>query len=572
MGTEKILFSDELMHCLEDVDLRQENVEDVYREIKIRLAPLARSLQLARIVVTISISPDSFNLDGFHHQFLLVYSEDCAADEYSVESGNYNVLSGHGTSRMWPVKGHAWSEEEKRSIRIMSKLMFMMVSRSMLVGSIRRLSCMDVMTGLSNLIGLQKKMQQVHEQGRMDEYAICFFNLKSFKYFNQRFGGFAGDSLLKKYSLELYHFTRPEEETAARLGGDNFVVFLKKERMEAFLEYASQIEIPMELKGHETITAVPMLARYGVYYGEKQDTGETMLQNVTLAQKRAREEKLDVAYFQKEMIAHLVEGEKIAISFPKALKSGEIVPFYQPKVAVDTKRMCGAEALVRWFHKGKMLSPAEFLPSLERAGEIHDLDIYMLEAVCRDIRRWLDSGIEPVRVSVNFAKNDLVIPTIAQDTLAILAKYGLDGKYIEIELTELSSYDNKEKLQRFIEAMHRHNILVTMDDFGSGYSSLNFLKDTDFNIVKLDKSFVDQIEKHVKKDEIMLRGMVNMLKDIDVGVVAEGVETKEQALFVKNVHCNVIQGFYFDKPMPVAEFEQRLRQKSYDSEPGSMDS
>ena len=143
-------------------------------------------------------------------------------------------------------------------------------------------------------------------------------------------------------------------------------------------------------------------------------------------------------------------------------------------------------------------------------------------------------------------------------------QYGLDGSHIEIELTELSSYDNIERLGHFIKEMHAYHIKVAMDDFGTGYSSLSFLKDTDFNAVKLDKSFVDNVEQHVKKDDVMLRDMVSMLKDIDVEVVAEGVETKEQAAYVRDIRCNVIQGYYFDKPMPAKDFEERLRQKTYD--------
>ena len=165
---------------------------------------------------------------------------------------------------------------------------------------------------------------------------------------------------------------------------------------------------------------------------------------------------------------------------------------------------------------------------------------------------------------MNFDKSDLMVPTIVQDTLEILDKYGLNGSHIEIELTELSSYDNIERLGQFIDELHRHRIMVTMDDFGSGYSSLNFLKDTDFNIVKLDKSFVDHLDSHVPKDEVMLRGMVSMLSGIGVEVVAEGVETKEQATFVKNLNCDVIQGYYFDKPMPAAEFIKRLKKRVYD--------
>lgn len=340
------------------------------------------------------------------------------------------------------------------------------------------------------------------------------------------------------------------------------MVFLKKEHLADFLEFTRQITILLQMDG-KTIP-VPISGRFGVYLGTEHDTKDSMFRNVSIALSRAKEEKKDLEYFTGEMLKRMMEGQKIAASFPLAMYRGEIFPYYQPKVEVHTKKLCGAEALARWKKNGTLLSPGLFLPALEHAGEIHNLDIFMLEMVCKDIRGWIDSGLEPVRISVNFDKSDLMVPTIVQDTLAILDKYGLNGSHIEIELTELSSYDNIERLGQFIDELHRHRIMVTMDDFGSGYSSLNFLKDTDFNIVKLDKSFVDHLDSHVPKDEVMLRGMVSMLSGIGVEVVAEGVETKEQATFVKNLNCDVIQGYYFDKPMPASEFIKRLKKRVYD--------
>ena len=421
-----------------------------------------------------------------------------------------------------------WTPAEERTIRVMSKFIFMMVSRSVLIKKMGMLSFIDLFTGLANMKALHLFIEQIEAQGRLQEYAMCFFNLKNFKYYNQRYGSNQGDYLLKQYSLELYRFMKQEEEIVARPGGDNFMVFLKKEHLADFLEFTRQITILLQMDG-KTIP-VPISGRFGVYLGTEHDTKDSMFRNVSIALSRAKEEKKDLEYFTGEMLKRMMEGQKIAASFPLAMYRGEIFPYYQPKVEVHTKKLCGAEALARWKKNGTLLSPGLFLPALEHAGEIHNLDIFMLEMVCKDIRGWIDSGLEPVRVSVNFDKSDLMVPTIVQDTLEILDKYGL----------------------------------VTMDDFGSGYSSLNFLKDTDFNIVKLDKSFVDHLDSHVPKDEVMLRGMVSMLSGIGVEVVAEGVETKEQATFVKDLNCDVIQGYYFDKPMPAAEFIKRLKKRVYD--------
>lgn len=559
---DSLICCEDFLKTIEDIDLQKEEIGEVYQELKKRFAPIAKQLHLARSQVTINVPPIFFAPDGETRSFALVYDENSGPDGHAITLDHYIVLDARGTARMWPVGDHVWTAAEERTVRVMSKFIFMMVSRSVLLKIMGMLSYIDMFTGLANVKGLHRFMDQIEAQGRLQEYAMCFFNLKNFKYFNQRYGSNGGDYLLKQYSLELYRFINHEEEIVVRPGGDNFIILLKKERLADFLEFTRQVTILLQTDG-KTIP-VPISGRFGVYSGTERDTKESMFQNVSIALSRAKEEKKDVEYFTGEMLERMMEGQKIAASFPMAMYRGEIFPYYQPKVEINTKKLCGAEALARWKKNGKLLNPGLFLPALDHAGEIHNLDIYMLELVCKDIRSWIDSGLEPVRISVNFDKSDLMVPTIVQDTLAILNKYGLDGSHIEIELTELSSYDNIERLGQFINELHQHQIMVTMDDFGSGYSSLNFLKDTDFNIVKLDKSFVDHLENHVAKDEVMLRGMVSMLSGIGVEVVAEGVETKEQATFVRDLNCDVIQGYYYDRPMPADEFVKRLKTRVYD--------
>ena len=557
-----MVYGNEFMQCIESMDLQKEEIREVYQEMKERFTTFAEKLHLAKSTVTIHIAPNPFEPDGDERNFTMVYDIDCGSDEHSITAEGFIVLAARGQARMWPVRGHVWTEAEKRTLRVMSKFIFMMVSRSVLIKTVGQLTFIDTSTGLANLAGIHRFVGRIAAQGRLEEYALSFFNLKNYKYINQHFGRKNGDYLLKEYSRELYRFVDHENEIVARPGGDNFMIFLKKEHMDKFLDFAKHLTIPLEFK-NKTVQ-VPIPGRFGVYAAAKHDTEESLFRNASIAVSRAREEKVDVAYFTKEVLERMLEGQKIAASFQGAMQAGEIFPYYQPKVEIPTKKLCGAEALARWQRKGKLLSPGLFLPALDHAGEIHHLDIYMLDKVCRDIRSWIDAGLEPVRISVNFDKSDLLVPTIVEDTLSILNRYGLNGSHIEIELTELSSYDNIERLGQFINELHRHDIKVTMDDFGSGYSSLNFLKDTDFNIVKLDKSFVDHVDSHVIKDEIMIRGMVDMLKDIGVEVVAEGVETKEQASFVRDIRCNVIQGYYFDKPMPASEFIKRLQNKIYE--------
>ena len=288
------------------------------------------------------------------------------------------------------------------------------------------------------------------------------------------------------------------------------------------------------------------------------------MENATAAFVMARRTHNDMVTFTEEMLQSIMDKKHLIASFPKLLRDGEMVPYYQPKVNIETNELCGCEALVRWNRDGEIIISEEFLPAIESDSIIRELDMYMLERVCADIRDWLDRGIEPVRVSINFSKMNLQNPNLGDDTLTILSKYNINPKYLEIELTETSGYEDMKALAMFIKQMHEIGVNVAMDDFGTGYSSLNIFKDFDFDVIKLDKSFVDNIENDIKKDEVIIKNIVKMLTEINVDVVAEGVETQKQLNFLKNTDCKIVQGFIFDEALQHDVFEEKLKNRKYE--------
>ena len=183
----------------------------------------------------------------------------------------------------------------------------------------------------------------------------------------------------------------------------------------------------------------------------------------------------------------------------------------------------------------------------------------MLEEVCADLRKWLDSGIEPVRISINYSTLNLQNPRLADDTMAILEKYDIDPGYIEIELTETNGFEDNERMSKFISKMHEYGITISMDDFGTGYSSLNIFKNLDFDVVKLDKTFIDNIENGIEKDTVIMINMIKMLKELKIEIIAEGVETTKQLDFLRKHGCNFVQGYYFSKPVSREEFTEKLK-------------
>ena len=207
-------------------------------------------------------------------------------------------------------------------------------------------------------------------------------------------------------------------------------------------------------------------------------------------------------------------------------------------------------------------APGEFIPILETGDSICVLDFYIFEQVCRDIRRWLDAGIEPVRISTNFSRRNLSDPTFPERIKTILAAYDIPKRYIEVEVTETISEEENERLSRFMRDMRESEIAMAIDDFGTGYSSLNLLRDFPADVLKLDKSFIDG-HTGTARDSVVVSNVAKMASELNMSVITEGVERWDQVEFLESVNINMVQGFLFDKPLPKDAFEERLRNKVY---------
>ena len=231
---------------------------------------------------------------------------------------------------------------------------------------------------------------------------------------------------------------------------------------------------------------------------------------------------------------------------------------------METNTLCGCEALVRWFQSGRIVPPMSFIPILEQEGSVCDLDFYVFEQVCKDLRGWIDAGLDPVRVSSNFSKVHLLSETLAQDILNIIKKYDVPPDLIEIELTEMSGHDDNLTMGNFINTMREAGVHTSIDDFGTGYSSVNLLKDLQVDMIKLDRSFLNEMELRTKKEEIVIRNIVNMIRELGMEVIAEGVETRGQAEFLKGINCTLAQGYLYDRPIPKEEYDERLKKRVYE--------
>ncbi len=416
----------------------------------------------------------------------------------------------------------------------------------------------DILTGVANYDKLLKVGHRLSKSGKLSSYTGLITNIKDFKYLNQQIGVNFGDEVLRQYAKKLESVLN-KKEFIARTGNDNFFVLLLKGNEENFLKTLSNIEIKISDKGKENTYKIA--SRCGLYNIAKGKSINRVMNNCTLALNEARNvTSSDYVWYDEKLSDIMLAEKKVLSDFNKALENKEFVVYYQPKVDINNNRLCGAEALVRWIKDGKVVSPIQFIPVLEKEGKIIDLDFYVFRRVCEDLTGWLEMGIEPVRISSNFSKLHLNDEEFASKVLAIVNEYNIDTGYLEIELTESSGYSDFEALKTFVDCMKQSDIYTSMDDFGTGYSSLSMLMDINVDVVKIDKSFVNNPDG---TNEKMLENVIHMIKDLDRIVICEGVETKQQADFLRETDCSIVQGYLYDKPLTHDEFQERLKHPDY---------
>ena len=262
------------------------------------------------------------------------------------------------------------------------------------------------------------------------------------------------------------------------------------------------------------------------------------------------------------MSTRIYRQKQIEDHYEEALKNDEFRIYIQPKVDINTGEIVGAESLARWFCNGVVLYPTEFVPILEQEGMVASLDLYVLKKSCGFIKDWISKGIKPVQVSVNFSRKDLSYKDLAKEVVDIIDDSGIERNLIQIEMTETASEDERLLMTAFLKKLREDGVQTAIDDFGTGYSSLSNLRDFPVSVIKIDRSFINN-DVMSTNDEIVLRNIINMARELGIEVLTEGVERPDQVELLKGVGCKFAQGFLYDNPMPEKEFEKRLIKKTY---------
>ena len=294
------------------------------------------------------------------------------------------------------------------------------------------------------------------------------------------------------------------------------------------------------------------------------DYGDIMDKIMTASQRAKRQTEGTIVIYEDKMKAERDHVKKVQTDFRVALAQEEFVVYYQPKVDIETRSLTGAEALCRWIQNDKIVPPMEFIPILEMNTDICDLDFYMLDHVCKHIRKWLDEGREAVRVSVNFSRKHLVDIDLIDKIVRVVDKHKVPHEYIEIELTETTTDASFRDLHRVVSGLCEQGIWTAVDDFGVGYSSLSLIGDIPWNVLKVDKSFVPKNnEDQDSKSNKMFKHVIMLAHDIGLECVIEGVESVDQLEVLRANDCSIVQGYFFDRPLPLKDFEERLDRMIY---------
>lgn len=415
----------------------------------------------------------------------------------------------------------------------------------------------DRLTGLYSKEFFYRKVQEQLLEDPEGKYYIVGSNIENFKLVNDVFGMREGDRLLK----EVADATRKRVGSAGfcgRFGADRFLCFQKHEKEQMDREN-------FEYLADQDVSSLPrtFVMRWGIYeIIDRTIPVEQMCDRALLAADSIKNQYHQYfAVYDDSLRSRLLREQAVTSAMESALNEGQFVVYLQPKYSLKDNCMAGAEALVRWIHpEWGFISPGEFIPLFEKNGFISKLDQYIWEQVCRLLGKWKEMGYPLLPVSVNVSRADVFTVNLAENILALTQKYGIDPAYLHLEITESAYAENLDQIVKKIGNLRKAGFIVEMDDFGSGYSSFNMLSQMSVDILKLDMKFI-QNEVAKPADRSFLGDLINMAHRADLGVVAEGVETREQMTRLQAVGCDYVRGYYFAKPMPAEEYEELLKQQ-----------
>ncbi len=451
-----------------------------------------------------------------------------------------------------------WSERIRDRLSLLTSMLYVFNSRQMLKQVADRFGYFDD-AGYHNLRFFITQLSRLSRIRGLSGLVAAHFNLRNFQAINNQVGRKNGDTIMRGF-VDGLEECADCEIPVSRIGGDNFIMAFETDKIDKVIKYLSGTVVSF---GDGYGESVQVSASAGLYIidddfvlVEPSDLLDKVMPTSMIAKNSGRD---SIMFYSDELVERKKHNATIQHLLPEAMEKEEFQVYYQPKIDIITNKLAGAEALCRWLHDGRLVPPMEFIPILEKNTDICKLDFYMIDHVCRDIRKWLDEGKKVVKVSVNLSRKHMLDVDLVKHVMEIIDRHNVPHELIEVELTETTTDVEFTDLKRVVGGLQQRGISASVDDFGTGYSSLNLIKEVPWNVIKIDKSIVpvDSDDERSPRS-VMFKYVVAMAKEMGLECIAEGVETEAQVGVLKRNGCDLAQGFFFDRPLPKPEFEKRL--------------
>lgn len=456
---------------------------------------------------------------------------------------DFNVLTSYGMMEFHRVS-FEYMSADKSTIMVLSE-------------NISKLTAceIDPLTGIYNITGFNNRIKEWIAANPGRKYRLQRYNLDRFRDINGVYGRELGDKLLKDIADYMKRYDT-NDTFSAHLSADHFARFCPDDSMPVWEYYENFVKSFANYHLN-----IPITMHMGVYDLCERDADPfAMSYKALLAlQKIKGDTNLKIARYESSMLAAEKERLELLNDVNSAMENEYFEVWFQPQVDYASKTIFGAEALIRWNHPRKgMLSPAMFIPLLEKSNFMGKVDFYVAEKVCKYIKQWKEKFPDKkIKISVNLSRQNVANPKFIENLENMIASYGVPFSSIRLEITESAYAKNMAKLLDGVNKLRKKGFAVEIDDFGSGYSSLNTLKDMDVDTLKLDMAFLSD-SASTRREKIIISSIISMANKLQLPVIAEGVETKEQADMLLGFGCSRMQGYYFSKPVPAAEYEKLL--------------
>lgn len=425
----------------------------------------------------------------------------------------------------------------------------------------------DTLTNLSNRVMFEDEICEIikNRVNEKDKFALIYMDIDNFKHINDTLGHSSGDLLLIHVS-EVLKSSLKNEEKVFRLGGDEFAVIFENfssndclvDKLEGLID---KLRRPWIYENQEFFISfsigIVIYPDHGLDY-------MTLLKNADTAMYSAKEKGKDnFCFYSKEMQAKTLEYIQTVNQLRYAIEKKEFMLYYQPQIELETGNITAVEALIRWKHPERgFISPLEFIPLAENTGQIHEITEWVTQTACSQKKEWENKGYPPINMSINFSGKCFTRVNLVKDFKALLDSMEINCNEIQIEITETAFMSDLQLVMNTVNQFREMGVKFALDDFGTGYSSLTYLKRLPIDILKMDRGFISNIKNQIdNQDEVIAKTVIQLAKALNIGVVAEGIETRDQLMFLKDNGCNEVQGYFFSRPVPGEEIEKLLKQK-----------